>query len=194
MRTFNINYKRLGITLVVLGLVIVLFGLQVRFQENINEIALMNNGLKEFKEYRAFKDKFIYKLPEAWNVENGQYEVSDFLYNIEFDSKDRGINGYIQMWNSDDALETFIDRSKKYEVEKYKYDKYASNKIDVNSNEGYEVNYSMICNNKIYNVYEYFIKKSNNIFKIAFSVDENKDRQSNSLVFKNIVNTINYTE
>lgn len=194
MKYFDINNKRLGVTLVILGLVIILFGLQINFQGNIRELALKNNGLEDFKEYNVLNNKLIYKLPQVWSVQDGEYKVSDILYHSSFSSLDIGINGYIEVWNNEDAIETFVDRSKEYTVKEYKYDKYTSNKIQLNSNEAYEVSYNMYSKDKSYNVYEYFVILNNNVIKISFSVDKSKDKQSNKLAFKSIVNTIKYEQ
>lgn len=194
MKYFDINNKRLGVTLVILGLVIILFGLQINFQGNIRELALKNNGLEDFKEYNVLNNKLIYKLPQVWSVQDGEYKVSDILYHSSFSSLDIGINGYIEVWNNEDAIETFVDRSKEYTVKEYKYDKYTSNKIQLNSNEAYEVSYNMYSKDKSYNIYEYFVILNNNVIKISFSVDKSKDKQSNKLAFKSIVNTIKYEQ
>lgn len=194
MKSFNVNNKRLGVTLVVVGLVIILFGLQINFQGNIRELALKNSGLDEFKQYRVLNDKLIYGLPEVWSSENGEYKVSDILYHSSFSSSDMGLNGYIEVWSNEDALETFIDRSKDYTVKEYTYDKYTSNKVQLDSNEAYEVSYNMSSKDKSYNIYEYFVSLNNNVIKISFSVDKTKDKESNNLVFKSIVNTIKYKE
>ncbi|MEW8955534.1 hypothetical protein [Clostridium sp.] len=194
MKKIDINRKRLGVSLVIIGLILVLFALQGNFDNDLKKAALINSDLINLKKYSALNDKFIYNLPEEWTSKENDYNVSEILYSNNFSDKALHLHGYVEIWNDDGSLKTFVERSKDYGMKDYVYNDYVSSLSKLNNRESFQVTYTMESEKVSYNVYEYFINLDESIVKFSFFVDKNKNKENYSLLFKTIVETFSYKE
>lgn len=64
----KINRKQLGITLILLGLMAVLFSSQKVFEDKFKKAALLNTDMSVMKPINGVEGKINYKLPENWEV------------------------------------------------------------------------------------------------------------------------------
>lgn len=194
MKRIEINRKRLGVSLVIIGLILVLFALQGTFENKLKKAALMNSDLINLKKYSALNDKLIYNLPKEWISKENDYSLSEVLYNNYFSDKLLDIHGYVEVWKDDGTLKTFVERSKDSAVKEYEYNNYVSSSSRINNKEAFEVSYTMDSAKLGYNAYEYYINLDNSVVKFSFFVGKDKNKENYSLLFKTIVETFSYNE
>lgn len=189
MRSIVINKKRLGVTLVLIGLIMVMFGAEMKVDKKIKMMALMNNQSSTLTKYDILDNKYSYKLPSDWTSNESNYVGNEMLYHRDFSSVDKSLNGFVEVWNGSMALNTFVQRSKEYGISNYIYDNYQKANTSINSNEAYVVTYTMASNNYAYNAYEYFMELDNKVLKFSFFIKKSQVKENTPVIFKTLVET-----
>ena len=64
MKVVVVDRKKLGIMLMISGLMIILFFIEISFQQRLKFTSLIQNDMNSLKEYSAMNGKLTYKLPE----------------------------------------------------------------------------------------------------------------------------------
>ncbi|OFI05488.1 hypothetical protein CLOACE_16460 [Clostridium acetireducens DSM 10703] len=195
MKFLVLNKKRLSIVLIIIGLIIILIGIQSNFQERLNYTSLIQNNINSLKEYEALNKKFKYKLPEEWITDEKVFSGEEIIYHNDFHSKDLSIHGFVQVWNLKKDLKIYLEESKEISEMQNECMDYSLSEIKIKNNKAYLVQYNMITSkNKKYKSYEYFIKNKNKFFRFSFFVEEKNFKENMPTVFTTIVNTFNYNE
>jgi hypothetical protein len=197
MKIIILNRKRLGVTAVVLGLMIILFGLERGFDERLKQAALMYSGIDSFVKYEGLNKSFSYKLPKEWSSVVESVSGGEVLYSNRFTSPDKVINGYMQVWSLKGDLKTFLEKSKEisYSQDPSKYKNYDISSIKIKDNEGYLLSYTMFSPNynEYFKGYEYFIGCKNKFFRFSFFVNEKNFKETMPNVFLTIAETLEHT-
>ena len=174
MKVLIINKKRFGVTMIIIGLMLILFGLEKNFDSRLKIAALIHNNVSSFKEY---------------NILNGE----DIVYSNSFMDKKNNMQGFIQLWNYKGDLKTFIKHSKEVsEKQQIDYTKYSLVPIDINNIKGYLAQYSILKENEEYVAYEYFLKLEERFIRVSFFVPEKYHQESIETVFNTILKNIVY--
>lgn len=194
MRSIVINKKRLGVTLVLIGLIMVMFGAEIKVDKKIKMMALMNNQSSTLTKYDILDNKYSYRLPSDWTSNESNYVGNEMLYHRDFSSADKSLNGFVEVWNGSMALNTFVQRSKEYGVSNYIYDNYQKVNTSINNNEAYVVTYTMASNNYAYNAYEYFIELEDKVLKFSFFVKKSQVKENTPVIFKTLVETFQHNQ
>lgn len=159
MKVLIINKKRFGVTMIIIGLMLILFGLEKNFDNRLKIAALIHNNVSSFKEYNILNGKISYKLPSNWEINEEIINGEDIIYSNSFIDKKNNMKGFIQLWNYKGDLKAFIKHSKEVsDKQQVDYTKYNVVPVDLNNMKGYLAQYSILKENKEYVAYEYFLK------------------------------------
>ena len=192
MKILIINKKRFGVTMIIIGLMLILFGLEKNFDNRLKIAALIHNNVSSFKEYNILNGKISYKLPSNWEINEQTINGEDIVYSNAFVDKKSNITGFIQLWNYEGDLKAFIKHSKEVsDKQQVDYTKYNVVPVDVNNMKGYLAQYSILKENKEYVAYEYFVKLEEGFIRVSF-VPEKYYQESIETVFNTILKNIVY--
>ncbi|GIM29034.1 hypothetical protein CPJCM30710_17000 [Clostridium polyendosporum] len=185
-----INKKQLGVTLILIGLMMVLFLAQKGFNDRLKLVMLMDSNITNLKEYSIGTEGYSYSLPAEWTTNQKSYPGSYIVYHNSFRSESMGIIGYVEVMNSKDGLEhiTISDGNK---LPQNKVKEYKSLKTKINDKEGYRISYKLnLDEGKLVYDNVYYIKvDEEKYFKLLFSVGEEKYKENLLAVFDAIVET-----
>lgn len=195
MKLIIINRKRLGVTVIIIGLMFVLLGLEKKFDAGLKFTALIQNNISSLQKYEALDKKLSYKLPSEWATEQRNFSGGEIIYHNDFIAKDSKIHGFVEAWNLNKDLRTFLEESKKISSEQNLYKDYSINPIIINNRDGYLVSYTIVTpSNESVKGYEYFLRNKDKFFRFSFFVRENNFKENMPTIFKTIVQTLNYKE
>lgn len=195
MKLIIINRKRLGVTVIIVGLMFILLGLEKNFDAGLKFTALIQSNINSLKKYEALGKKLSYKLPTEWVTEQKNFSGQEIIYHNDFTSKDSKIHGFVEVWNLNKDLRTFLEESKKISSEQNLYKEYNISPIVINNRDGYLVSYIIITpSNESFRGYEYFLRNKDKFFRFSFFVKEDNFKENMPTIFKTIVQTLNYKE
>ncbi|MCR1935408.1 hypothetical protein ACQX0N_05225 [Clostridium tepidum] len=191
MKMLIINKKRFGVLIIIIGLMLILFGLEKNFDNRLKIAALIHNNVSSFKEYNILDEKISYKLPSNWENNEEFINREDIIYNNSFIDRKNNMQGFIQLWNYKGDLKTFIKNSKEIsEKQQIDYTKYSVVPVEINNMKGYLVQYSILKENKEYVAYEYFLKLEEKFIRVSFFIPEKYHQESIETVFNTILKNI----
>ena len=183
MRMVILDGKRLGIVMIISGLMCILFGFGMTFGDNIRATAFIESNMGTLKQYYIDKYNINYKLPLSWKTNLNENLKGIVIYENDFESEDSSIKGFIQLLNCNDLNEG-IDKSIIFSpVGNYKI-----TKIIVNNMDGYEVNYILKKDGVSFNCIEYFIKDKEKVLRFSFYITNNNNENMYNIL-NAIVNT-----
>jgi len=195
MKLIIINRKRLGVTTIIIGLMLILLGFEKHFDARLKFTALMQNNINSLVQYEALNNKLSYKLPAEWSTKEQNFFGQEILYHNDFKTNDSKIYGFVEVWNLKQDLKKFLEESKKISSEQNLYKQYNISSIKINDKDGYLVCYTMINASDIdYKGYEYFIKDDDKFFRFSFFMKGSNFKENMPTVFRTIVQTLNYKE
>ncbi|MBV7272712.1 hypothetical protein JMF89_01435 [Clostridiaceae bacterium UIB06] len=195
MKLIIINRKRLGVTIIMIGLMFILLGFEKNFDTGLKFTALIQNNISSLKKYQALDNNLSYKLPGEWRTNQKSFSGEDILYHNDFISKDSKINGFVEVWNLKKDLRTFLEESKKISSEQNLYKDYNIAPVIINNRDGYIVAYTIINEeNEEFKGYEYFLRDKNKFFRFSFFIREENFKENMPTIFKTIVQTLEYKD
>lgn len=195
MKFIIINRKKLGVTAIILGLMVVLFGFGKNFDVKLKQASLIYNNINSLVKYEGLNNTFSYKLPKEWTtaVEDLGEEI---VYHNRFVSHDKVINGFVQVWNYNGDLLRFLELSKEtnLKTQASKYKEYEISTLNLNNNKIFLLKYTVDSGNKnYYKAYEYFIGCTGKFFRFSFFVKEEDFKETMPNMFESIVKTFEHT-
>lgn len=191
MRLIIVNKKRLGVTIIIVGLMITMFGIQSIFKDSIKLTSLMQSNIHSLKEYSALNGKVTYKLPYDWISEKRDFGGEEIIYHNDFQAKDFKVYGFVEVWNLNQDLKTFIERSKDISVKQNIIEGYKLSNVKINDKDAYYIEYSLINSQNIkYKAFEYFIPDNNKFIRFSFFTREDNFKENMPTIFKAIVETL----
>jgi hypothetical protein len=114
MHIIFLTKKKVGVITIIVGLMILLFGIGYTFDGGLRFTALMQNNVFSLKNYDLPKEKFSYKLPSEWKTTLRDLSFSGIIYHNEFVSSDAYVSGVVEIIATKDAVNTYIDNSKSF--------------------------------------------------------------------------------
>jgi hypothetical protein len=195
MKLIIINRKRLGVTTIIIGLMLILLGFEKHFDARLKFTALMQNNINSLVKYEALDNKLSYKLPAEWSTKEQKFFGQEIVYHNDFKTNDSKIYGFVEVWKLKQDLKNFLEESKKVSSEQNLYKQYNISPIKINNRDGYLVCYTMVTTSDVdYKAYEYFIKDGDKFFRFSFFLKESNFKENMPTVFRTIVQTLNYKE
>ena len=164
MRVIILNKKRIGVTMIIIGLMVVLLAVEISLDSRLKLAMLVQNNISSLKTYEG--KGLSYKLPSTWTTQQRNFESKEIIYHNEFASEDNVINGFVQAWDSSEDLKIFLDKSKEVSEKDNVIKHYNISPIKVSRCNGYLVSYTIMTSKDVFfKSYEYFIKYKNKIFR-----------------------------
>jgi hypothetical protein len=195
MKLIILNRKRFGVTVIIIGLMMVLFGLENKFDGRLKYVALMQSNITSLKKYEVPEMKISYKLPSNWGTKLQSFTGGEVVYHNDFTSEDANIHGYVQVWSIKEDLKSFLDKSQKQSQKYAQYTEYNITPIVVKKHDGYLMTYGMITSKDAkYKGYEYFVKDKDKFTRFAFYVRDINFKENMPTIFKTIVDTFEENE
>lgn len=195
MKLIIVNRKRLGVTVIIIGLMMVLFGLETKFDGRLKYVALMQNNINSLKKYEVPELKFSYKLPAEWTTHKQSFSGGEIIYHNDFTSEDAAIHGYIEVWSIKEDLKSFLDKSISQSELFAQYKDYAVTPLVVKKHDGYLMTYTMKTkDNANYKGNEYFVKDKDKFYRFSFFVRDVNFKENMPTIFKTIVDTFDLKE
>jgi len=189
MRVIILNKKRIGVTMIIIGLMIVLLGVEASLDGRLKLAMLVQNNISSLKTYK--EKEFSYKLPSTWTTKQKDFGSKEVIYHNEFTSEKNVINGFVEVWNISEDLKNFLDKSKEVSEKDSMIKDYNISTIKVDKCQGYLVSYiTMTSKNVYFKSYEYFIKDNNKYFRFSFFVNSVNYKDSMPTIFMVIVETL----
>lgn len=191
MKLIILNRKRLGVTIIIVGLMLILFGFEKKFDGRLKYVALIQNNINSLKKYEVPDLKFSYKLPDKWTTQKEDLGGGEVLYHNNFSSEDSSIYGFVQVWKLREELKSFLERSKEFSEKSGFYSDYKLSPISVKKYEGYELTYTMtVSDDRVYIGHEYFLKDKGKFYRFSFFVRKANYKENMTTIFKTIVDTM----
>lgn len=183
------NNKKFGLSLILVGLMMVIFGFGKYFEESIKVATLTQSNISQFKEYEILNGEIKYKLPIDWisseveNINNGRIYLNEFM------SEDASLYGSVELINGSNGVEYAIEQCIS-EIKGMGIDKFEKDSFKINNMEVETIEYDLkLTNNSVKRAYDYYIPYEDNMIKINFMINDNKARENTNVVFENIVKT-----
>lgn len=191
MKVIEINSKRVGVTIILVGLMLILLGLARNFDNIVKETMLIKDSSGMTK-YNVVDKNLTYKLPKGWSTKEEKFQGDEVLYHNNFISTDKEINGFVELWNLKEDLYSFLQKSEKISKEGNIIDSYTISKVNYGNYDGYRIKYVITSKNNVkYNCIEYFLKGNSGIIRFSFFIRHKDYKENMILTFEKIVNTIN---
>ncbi len=191
MKVIILNRKRIGVTLIIIGLMVILFASEKIFDERLKHTTLINSDIENLKTYSALEGRIIYRLPENWESHTKDFHSKEILYHNDFNSEDMKISGFIQVWNYKQELKEFLEKSKEISLKENKVENYKMEPIKISGHEGYVINYKMTTSPGIkYVAYEYFLRNKDEFIRFSFFVKEEYYKENMTVIFESLVSTL----
>lgn len=191
MKVIVLNRKRLGVTIIIIGLMLVLAGAEIKLSQRLKMTALIENGLNSLKQYEIKTANLTYELPSTWQSSEKSFGGNEIIYHNEFSSRDNTIYGFVEVWNlRQKDLKTFLENSKAsaFNPERVKDFKYVP--VKVNNYSGYLLTYNgSTASGKYFKAYEYFVENNSTFYRIAFYVPADKFKENMPAIFEALANT-----
>jgi hypothetical protein len=191
MRVIVLNKKRLGVTAIIIGLMLVRLGFERKFDDRLKTTALMYSDINSLTKYEGLDHTFSYKLPGEWRTSIKNLGSSEVIYHNDFNSKDDVVHGFVEVWNLREDLKSFLQRSMTSAYKPPKYKEYDMSPITIGNHEGYLISYNQdVGRGNYYKGHEYFFSKDGKMYRFSFFVREANYKESMSTVFQTIVKTL----
>lgn len=190
MRVIFINRKKVGIVIIIMGLMITLLGISKGFDKQLKTTILVEHNINLLNDYVALNGKVSYKLPEGWTTKEKKFSGGEIIYHNEFQSSDAVIHGFVEVWTSRQDLKAFLDNSKKISEEQNAIKNYKLDSIIINGKKTYLVQYLInITDNNWYKVYEYFIDDGKQFYRFSFFTRNVNFKEAYGAIYESIVET-----
>lgn len=190
MKIIFINRRKVGIIVILLGLMITLTGISKQFDDKLKTTILVENNIKLLVDYNALNGKISYKLPEGWTTREKKLPGGEIIYHNDFQSSDAVIHGFVEVWNSKEDLKIFLENSKKISEEQNVIKNYKMDSIIINGKKTYLVHYLInVTDNNWYKAYEYFIDDKDQFYRFSFFTRDVNFKEAYGAIFESIIDT-----
>ncbi|MBU3159533.1 hypothetical protein KPL37_07155 [Clostridium frigoris] len=191
MKIIFVNRKKIGIIVIVFGLMITLLGISKQFDQKLKTTILVENNINLLDDYVAINGKINYKLPKGWTTNEKKFSGDEILYHNDFKSSDALIHGFVEVWKGRNDLKAFLDNSKSISEGQNKIKNYKINEIAINGKKTYVVQYLInVSDNNWYKSYEYFIDDKEEFYRFSFFTRNVDFKETYGAIFESIVETL----
>lgn len=184
------NKKQLLVTSILLSLMLILAITQVFFHEKFQQVALVDQGISQFKEYNFDEGRYVISLPDEWTVDEKESKGQYISYKVNFKDGNNKLTGSVEVINTKTDLSVFSESDLKNQTLQYSNLEVMPFKNANNS--GVLSQY----NTKIKNGYEfknecyYLNLEDGQIVKVLFNLKEKDYKENINTVFNKIVSSI----
>lgn len=191
MKVININRKKVGIIVIIFGLMITLLGISKQFDGKLRTTILVENNIKLLNNYEVLNGKASYKLPVGWTTREKSFTGDEIIYHNDFQSSDAVIHGFVEVWKSKQELKVFLNSSKQISEEQNPIKNYKIDNIIINGRKTYLVQYLInVTDNNWYKAYEYFIDDGKEFYRFSFFTRSINFKEAYGAIFESIVETL----
>lgn len=191
MKVILINRKKIGIIVIILGLMITLLGISKQFDDKLKTTILVENNIKLLNDYKAIDGRISYKLPVGWTTKEKKFSGGEIMYHNDFQSDDAVIHGFVEVWKGKKDLKVFLDSSKEISQEQNKIRNYKIENTIINGKKTYLVKYLInVSDNNWYKAYEYFIDDGKQFYRVSFFTRNVNFKETYGAIFESIVETL----
>ncbi|MEG0133712.1 MAG: hypothetical protein RR891_03875 [Clostridium sp.] len=191
MKLVDDNMKKIGLAVILFGLMIVIVGFGKYFEESLKITTLTQNSMVEFNQYEILDGEIKYKLPIEW-LTTVKENTDNNVYLNEFVSGDANTYGSIEVVKSENGSEAIIDQYIK-EITELGINDFKRDKIKINDKGVEVVQYELRSSEKnVKKTYEYYIPVDNYMTKVTFIINDNKTKENTQSIFENIVKTFSF--
>lgn len=189
MKLVDDNMRKLGLAIILAGLMIVILGFGRYFEESLKIATLTQNSIVEFKQYDILDGKIKYKLPSGWLA---TIKEDKNVYLNEFVSEDASTYGAVEILNSTEGVGVIIDKCIE-DIKGMGIKDYKKEKVKIDNKEVDCIQYNLKSSEEnIKKTYEYYVPYDNYVAKITFIISDKKTRENTQVVFENIVKTFSF--
>jgi len=186
-----INRKKLGIVVIIFGLMITLLGISKQFDNNLKTTILVENNINLLNNYVVLNGGANYKLPMGWTIKEKKISGDEILYHNDFQSEDAIIHGFVEVWKGRGDLKAFLDNSKNISQEQNEIKDYKIENSIINRKKTYLVQYSInSTGDNWYKAYEYFIDDGGKFYRFSFFTRSVNFKETYEAIFESIVETL----
>ena len=195
MKLIIVDRKKMGVFIIIIGLMLILFCLENNFEGRLKLTSLIQNNIKSLKLYKVTGKNITYKLPGEWSTQQENFSGGELIYHNKFTSEKGDIHGYVDVWNLRQDLKKFLEQSKEASENQNIINGYKIEDFYYNGRDGYKVTYNMTTSsgNK-YKAYEYFIRYNEIFLRFAFYTKETDFKGNMPTNFETIVKTVEIKE
>lgn len=144
---------------------------------------------QKFKTYKSLTGKFSFEYPSAFELNERQFSRSEILYHVDFSEKNKGIHGFVQIWNISSDLKAFLEESKNNSILDFK--NFDSSPFTLNEMPGIFWNYTVRGNDHTdYRGNEAFLQNGSSMYRISWFMPENTWSQAQLNIFWDIVKSL----
>ena len=191
LKVIFIDRKKVGIVIIILGLMITLLGISKRFDDKLKTSILVENNINLLSDYGALNGKVSYKLPAGWITKEKKFPGDEIMYHNDFQSPDGVIHGFVEVWKSRQGLKEFLDTSKNISEQQNTIKNYKIDSIAINGKKVYLVQYLIkVSDNNWYKSYEYFIDGDKEFYRFSFFTRSVNFKEAYGAIFESIVGTL----
>ncbi|MBU3113113.1 hypothetical protein [Clostridium lacusfryxellense] len=191
MKVIFINRKKVGIIVVIIGLMISLMGISKQFDNKLKTTILVENNIKLLNDYRTSDGKISYRLPMGWTTSEKNFPGDEIKYHNDFQSSDAVIHGFVEVWKGKEDLKLFFDKSKDISQEQNQIKNYKIENLIINGKKTYLVKYLInTTGNNWYKSYEYFVDGGQEFYRFSFFVRDVNFKDTYAAIFQSIVETL----
>ncbi|MCB2293103.1 hypothetical protein LGK95_06145 [Clostridium algoriphilum] len=191
MKVIVINKKKVGIIVIILGLMITLLGISKQFDDKLKTTILVENNINLLDSYVASNGKITYKLPAGWTTKEKTFSGDEIMYHNDFQSADAIIHGFVEVLNAKEDLKVFLDNSKNISQQQNEIKNYKIDHFVINGKKTYLVQYLInTSSDNWYRAYEYFIDDGKQFYRFSFFTREVNFKETYGAIFESIVETL----
>ncbi|MBC8062539.1 MAG: hypothetical protein H7Y18_18005 [Clostridiaceae bacterium] len=191
MKLIIIDKKKTGVFMIIVGLMLVLFCLEVNFEGKLKLTSLIQNNISSLKLYNVTEKNITYKLPGEWATQQEKFSGGELIYHNRFISNKGDIHGYVDVWNLRQDLKIFLEQSREISKSQNIISGYKLADFYYNDRDGFKVVYSMTTKaGDKYKAYEYFIKCDESFIRFAFYVNQIEFKENMPMNFETIVKAV----
>lgn len=185
------NKKQLIVTSILLSLMLVLAITQGFFKEKFEQVALIDNGISQFKEYSFDEGNYVISLPNEWTVDEKESKWQYISHKLSFRDRNNKLTGSLEIINTKGEINVFAENDLKNQSLNYFNEEVMPFK---NSNySGVLVQYKTTVNNgyNFRNECYYLDLDDGKKAKLLFNLNEKDYKENIKTVFNTIVSSIN---
>jgi hypothetical protein len=191
LKVIFINRKKVGIIVIIIGLMITLLGISKQFDDKLKTTILLENNINLINDYGALNGRVSYKLPVGWTTKEKKFPGDEIMYHNDFQSSDAVIHGFVEVWKNKQDLKAFLDSSKDISQEQNIIKNYKIDDIIINDRKAYLVQYLInVTDNNWYKAYEYFIDGGKEFYRFSFFTRNVNFKEAYGAIFESIVGTL----
>lgn len=144
--------------------------------------------INQFIKYKSIEGNFSFNYPSAFVISEKTFAGGEILYHVDFHDNQNVVHGFLQVWNFNEDLGTFLEKSKNASQQEYKY--FMSDIIEINDMKGYSWDYVVSVEDSFYKGMEVFLMKDNIMYRMSYFIPEDKWNKKQSRLFWKMVKSL----